>query len=284
MEYSAKADAKQKANQAKQETKPWIRRLGRYGYMAQGTVYFLIGILALLAALGLGGKMTGTSGMLETVAGKPFGEVLLWLIGIGLIGYVIWEIIKVIKDPENKGTDAKGLLTRAGYAVSAIIYGAIGFKAISIAMHASSGGGGGSEKTISAKLLAQPFGQWIIGLVGIIIIGYGVYELYNGYSERFMNRFRVSEMDLHERKIAGKSGKMGMIARGAVLAMIGYFFIQTAITANPEQSKGIDGALAELASKPYGQWLLGIAAAGLMLYGIYGVIRGRYEHMSFGGK
>lgn len=176
--------------------------------------------------------------------------------------------------------DAKGLLTRAGYAVSAIIYGAIAFKAISIAMHA--GSGGGSEKTISAKLLAQPFGQWIIGLVGIIIIGYGLYELYDGYSERFMNKFRVSEMNQHERKIARKSGKMGLIARGAVLAMIGYFFIQTAITANPEQSKGIDGALAELASKPYG--LLGIAAAGLMLYGIYGVIRGRYEHMSFGGK
>ncbi|MCM3595071.1 DUF1206 domain-containing protein [Metabacillus idriensis] len=284
MEYSAKAGAKQKTNQAGNETKPWIRRLGRFGYMAKGTVYFLIGLLALMAALGLGGKMTGTSGMLETVAGKPFGEILLWLIGIGLIGYVIWEVIKTILDPENKGTDAKGLLTRAGYGVSAIIYGGIAFKAISIAMHASSGGGGGSEKTISAKLLAQPFGQWIIGLVGMIIIGYGVYELYNGYTERFMNKFRVSEMNQHEKKIARKSGKMGLIARGAVLAMIGYFFIQTAITANPEQSKGIDGALAELASKPYGQWLLGIAAAGLMLYGIYEVIRGRYEHMSFGGK
>lgn len=284
MEYSAKAGAKQKSNQAGNETKPWIRRLGRFGYMAKGTVYFLIGLLALMAALGLGGKMTGTSGMLETVAGKPFGEILLWAIGIGLIGYVIWEVIKAILDPENKGTDAKGLLTRVGYGVSAIIYGGIAFKAISIAMHASSGGGGGSEKTISAKLLAQPFGQWIIGLVGIIIIGYGVYELYNGYTERFMNKFRVSEMNQHEKKIARKSGKMGLIARGAVLAMIGYFFIQTAITANPEQSKGIDGALAELASKPYGQWLLGIAAAGLMLYGIYEVIRGRYEHMSFGGK
>ncbi|WP_191565992.1 DUF1206 domain-containing protein [Metabacillus idriensis] len=282
MEYSAKAGAKQKANQAGQETKPWIRRLGRFGYMAKGTVYFLIGILAVMAALGAGGKTTGTSGMLQTVASKPFGEILLWLIGIGLIGYVIWGIIKVIKDPENKGTDAKGIITRAGYAVSAIVYGAIAFKAISVAMHASSGGGGGSEKTISAKLLAQPFGQWIIGLVGIIIIGYGLYELYTGYTEKFMNKFKVSEMNQHEKKIARKSGKVGLIARGAVLSMIGYFFIQTAISANPEQSKGIDGALAELASKPFGQWLLGIVAAGLMLYGIYEVIRGRYEHMSFG--
>jgi hypothetical protein len=282
MEYSAKAGAKQKANQAGRETKPWIRRFGRFGYMAKGSVYFLIGILAVMAAVGAGGKTTGTSGMLQTVASKPFGEILLWLIGIGLIGYVIWEIIKVIKDPENKGTDAKGIITRAGYAVSSIVYGAMALKAISVAMNASSGGGGGSEKTISAKLLAQPFGQWVIGLVGIIIIGYGVYELYTGYSEKFMNKFKVSEMNQHEKKIARKSGKVGLCARGLVLSMIGYFFIQTAITANPEQSKGIDGALAELASQPFGQWLLGIVAAGLMLYGIYEVIRGRYEHMSFG--
>ncbi|KEZ53603.1 DUF1206 domain-containing protein [Metabacillus indicus] len=283
MEYSAKAEAKAKANDAGEETKPWIRRFGRFGYMAKGLVYFLIGVLALLAALGLGGKMTGTSGMFETVAGKPFGEILLWVIGIGLIGYVLWELIKAILDPERKGKKTKGILVRTGYAVSAVVYGAIAYKAISIAMHASSGGGG-SEKTISAKLLQQPFGQWIIGLVGAIIIGYGLYELYNGYTERFMNKFRVSEMNEHERKVARKSGKSGLIARGIVLAMIGYFFIQTAITANPEQSKGIDGALAELASKPYGGWMLGLAAAGLMLYGIYEMIRGRYEHMSFGGK
>lgn len=56
MEYSAKAEAKAKANDAGEETKPWIRRFGRFGYMAKGLVYFLIGVLALLAALGLGGR------------------------------------------------------------------------------------------------------------------------------------------------------------------------------------------------------------------------------------
>jgi hypothetical protein len=278
----SKTGAHQKAIETKKELKPWIRRFGRFGYMVKGIVYAMIGILAVMAALGLGGKTTGTSGMFQSLAGIPVGEWLLWLIGIGLIGYIIWKVIEVIKDPGNKGHDAKGLISRAGCLVSAIIYGSISFNAIKIAIHAGSAGGDASEQTISAKLLTQPFGQWIVGLVGTIIIGYGVYEIRNGYKEKFMKKFEVSKMNQHERRIARNSGKIGLIARGIVLSMVGFFFIQTAITANPKQAKGLGGSLSELAQQPYGQWLLGIVGIGFILYGVYGVSRGRYEHMSFG--
>ncbi|MGI8314726.1 DUF1206 domain-containing protein [Halobacillus mangrovi] len=264
------------AQQTKEEIKPWIRRFGRFGYMAKGAVYGLVGVLAFMAAIGVGGKTTGTSGMLRTLAGVQFGEILLWLIGIGLIGYVIWDFIKAIKNPQNKGA-----ISRIGYAVSGVIYGALALNAIKIAMKAGSSSGN-SEQTLSAKLLSQPFGQWVVGAIGIIIIGYGLYELYSGWSERFMKQFKTGQMDRHEQKVARKSGKMGLISRGVVLGLIGFFFVQTAMSANPDQAKGLDGALSELAQTPYGQWLLGVVALGLILYGIYQIIRGRHEHMSFG--
>lgn len=265
----------------REEVKPWIRRLGRFGFMAKGSVYGLVGILALMAASGGGGETTGTSGALTSLAGKPFGEVLLWIIGIGLIGYIIWEMIRAIFDPEHRGKTVKAIIIRFGYFVSAIIYGGIAFTALKLAMHAG-GGGGNTEQTISAKLLAQPFGQWIIGMVGLIIIGYGMYELYNGYKEKFMNKFILADMNRHQKRLARNSGKLGLIARGIVLGMIGFFFTQTAYTANPEESKGLDGALSELAQQPYGQILLGVVAVGLILYGIFEVIHGRYARMNFG--
>ncbi|WP_082235515.1 DUF1206 domain-containing protein [Halobacillus massiliensis] len=263
------------SQQTKEEIKPWIRRFGRFGYMAKGTVYGLVGILAFMAAIGVGGKTTGTSGMLRTLAGVKFGEILLWLVGIGLIGYVIWGFIKAIKNPQNKGA-----ISRIGYAVSGVIYGALAFKALKIAMHA--GSGSKSEESLSAQLLSQPFGQWILGAIGIIIIGYGLYELFTGWSERFMKQFKTGQMDPHEQKIACKSGKMGLMSRGVVLGLIGFFFVQTAVNSNPDQAKGLDGALSELAQTPYGQWVLGVVALGLILYGVYQIIRGRHEHMSFG--
>ncbi|MFY4774052.1 DUF1206 domain-containing protein [Metabacillus sp. RGM 3146] len=271
------------AEKASYETKPWIRRMGRAGYMAQGFVFGLIGILAFMTAIGAGGETTDTKGALQSLKGMPLGEVLLWLIGIGLFGYVIWSFVKAIKDPENKGKDTKGIVTRIGYGITGIIYASIAFTAIKTAL-GSSGSGGSNEQSMSAQMLSHPFGKWIIGIVGLITLGYGVYEFITGYKEKFMSDFNLSDMKPKEIKATRRSGKIGLIARGIVLAMVGFFLIQTAVTADPDKTKGLDGALAELSNQPYGHWLLGAVALGLILYGIYGIFRGRYVYMGYGGK
>lgn len=271
-----------KSNDTTEEVKPWVRRMGRFGYMSKGAIYGIVGVLALLAALGVGGgETTDTSGAMQQVATLPFGEVLLWIVGIGLFFYVLWELIRAIFDPQHKGRDAKGIATRVAYAVSGVIYGALALSAIQIAMNAGSGGGN-SEQTISATLLGQPFGQWLVGILGAGIIIYGLYNIYTGYKEKFMNKLIINDMSESEKKLARKSGKIGLIARGIVLSMVGSFFIQTAITANPDETKGLDGALGEIASQPFGQVLLGLAAVGLILYAVYEIIRGRYARMNFG--
>jgi hypothetical protein len=269
-------------NNRLKDVKPWVRRFGRLGYWAKGLVYIAVGALAALAAFGLSGDTTGTSGALQSIAQMPFGEVALWFIGIGLIGYILWDFIKAIKDPENDGRDAKGLIKRTGYFISGLIYSNLAFGAVKLASHTGNAGGDNSEKTISAKLMEQPFGIWLVGLVGAIIIGYGMFELYNGVKEKFMSKFKTYEMNQHERKIARISGKLGLISRGIVLSMVGFFFIRTAYTHNPNETKGLGGALTELASQPFGQVLLAIVAVGLVLYGVYQIIRGRYQHMNFG--
>ena len=274
--------SKEQAKDTMRDAKPWIRRFGRFGYMAKGVVYAMIGILALLAAFGPGGETTGTSGALYSIAEMPFGELVLWVIGIGLIGYIVWGLIKAIKDPENEGTDAKGIIKRVGYFISAIIYSNLAFGAIKLASHTGNAGSGNSEQEISARLMQQPFGVWLIGIVGAVIIGYGIYEFYSGYKEKFMDKFKTYEMNQKERRLARNSGKVGLISRGIVLIMVGFFFVETALKHDPNQSKGLGGALSELAQQPFGQLLLALVAVGLILYGIYQIIRGRYQHMSFG--
>lgn len=259
------------------EVKPWVRRFGRLGYLTKGVVYAMIGVLAALAAFGPSGDTTGKTGALQSIAEMPFGEVALWVIGVGLIGYIVWDVIKVIKDPEDDG-----LIKRAGSLISAVIYTNLAFGALKLASHTGYVDVDDSGKTISAKLIEQPFGVWIVGLVGAIIISYGVYEIYSGSKEKFMSKFQTAEMHNKELKIARISGKLGLISRGIVLSMVGFFFIRTAYTLNPEESKGLGGALTELANQPFGQSLLAIVAVGLILYGVYQMIRGFYQHMSYG--
>ena len=129
-----------------EDTKPWVRRFSRVGYMTKGLVYMIIGILALLAAFGTGGETTGTTGAVESISTMPFGKLLLWIIGIGLFGYIIWNLIKAIKDPQGEGSDAKGWIKRIGYFVSAIVYGNLAIAAILLAFRQKSSSGGESEK------------------------------------------------------------------------------------------------------------------------------------------
>ncbi len=122
----------------------WIERLARFGYAAKGVVYVIVGILSAQAAFGAGGKTTDTQGALEAIVAQPFGKVLLSLTGIGLLGYVLWRFVEAIKDPENKGNQAKGIFQRLGYGISGVIYASLALSAFQIVL--GSGGGGGTSK------------------------------------------------------------------------------------------------------------------------------------------
>ncbi|WRP06122.1 DUF1206 domain-containing protein [Rossellomorea aquimaris] len=261
------------------DIKPWIRGFARIGYISRGIVYMLIGALAVMAALGIGGSTSDSSGAFSAVASKPFGEVLLWILGFGLIGIVLWRLIQVVKDPEHVKNDGKSMFRRLANLISGIAYGSLTYNAFAIAMHAKSSGSG-SKQTLSAKLLSQPFGQWIVGIVGLIIIGYALYEIHKAYTEKYTNKFKRHEMSEKEWELGRKTGKLGLYSRGTVFLLIGYFFIQTAITADPDKTQGLDGALSKIAQQPYGQWLLGIVAVGLFLYGVFQILKGKNRHMS----
>ena len=103
---------------------------------------------------------------------------------VGLIGYVIWRFVQAIKDPENKGTDAKGLAQRVGYAVNGLIYAGLALSAVQIIL-GSGGGNSNSTQDWTARLLSQPFGQWLVGTVGAFIIGLGFYQFYLAFSGKF---------------------------------------------------------------------------------------------------
>ena len=253
------------------EVSAWVKGLARFGYAAKGVVYAVIGVLAARAAFGGGGQTTGQSGALQAVAGGPFGRVLLILVGVGLVGYAIWRLVQAILDPEEEGTDGEALAKRLGYAISGLVYGGLAFSAFQI-VSGSGGGGGGGTESATARLMAQPFGQWLVGIVGAIIIGVGFFQIYKGVAEKFRDDLKLSKMSSAEKTWATRAGKVGLCARGIVYGVIGWLLIQAALQANPQQAGGLGEALQTLARQPYGPWLLGLVALGLVIYGLYAAL------------
>lgn len=272
--------AKQRAKQATREASGWIEPLGRLGYAAKGIVYAIVGVLAAQAAIGAGGETTDTQGALSRIIEAPFGRVLLGLTAVGLLGYAIWREVQAFMDTENKGSDAKGYVARTAYAIVGLAYLGLALTAVQL-VRGTGGGGSGSEtqQGWTARLLAQPFGQLLVGLIGLIVIGVGLYQLYKGVSGSFRDKLKLNEMSQTEQTWATRSGRLGFIARGVVFAIIGALLIAAARQADASQARGFAGALETLAAQPYGPWLLGVVALGLIAYGFFCLVEARYRRM-----
>jgi Domain of Unknown Function (DUF1206) len=252
--------------------------LVRLGYATKGAVYAVIGVLAVMMAVGAGGASTSSRGALQIIAEQPFGRVLVGVTALGLLGYALWRFVQAIRDPEGKGADAKGIIQRLGYGGSGIVH--IGLMVVAARLALMRGGGGGdSQQAWTAKLMAQPFGQWLVGLVGAIVIGIGLYHFYQAYKATFMKEYKTGEMSATERRWAKRCGQFGLVARGVTFGIIGGFLITAAVQADASEAKGLAGALTTLAYQPYGPWLLGVVALGLIAYSVFCFSQARYRHL-----
>jgi hypothetical protein len=253
-------------------------RLARFGLAAKGIVYVLVGVLAIQVARGQRGTATDAKGALQAVADEPFGSVLVGVIGFGLLGYVFWRIVQAISDTDGMGTGAKGLIQRGGQFLSGLTYAGISFFALSLLSESGSSQGAGPE-TWTARLLSMPLGQWWVFLVAAAILAYGVIQLHTAYRERYTRHLALAQMNARARRWTVRLGKIGHAARGIVFLVIGGFLLQAAAHANPDEARGVDGALNALARQPHGAAVLGIVAAGLAAYGAFQIVEARYRHI-----
>ncbi|MFB2835863.1 DUF1206 domain-containing protein [Floridanema evergladense] len=261
----------QKARQVAAD--PWVEKLARLGLIAKGIVYSIVGVLAAQAAFGTGGKTTDTAGALQTIVTQPFGKFLLALVAVGLLGYMLWRFLQAFLDPEDKG-----IFGRLGSFIAGIIYAGLALTAVKLIIGSGSGNSNSTEDW-TARLMSQPFGQWLVGIVGAFIIGFGFYEFYKAFTAKFREDLKWQQMNHHQRNFATNLGRFGYFARGVVFVVIGFFLIQAARFSNPNQARGFGEALAALAGQPYGPWILGLVAIGLLAYGIYTFVEAKYRRI-----
>ncbi len=200
--------------------------------------------------------------------------MLLGLIAFGLLGYIIWRFTQAVRDTENKGSDPKGLGRRLGYASSGLVYTGVAWFAAQLALNGSADKGGNTQQGLVAKVLNWPAGDWLIIIMGLIIIGTGLYQVYRAYSGSFSKHVNDSGLPSNQQQIVYRTGQLGYTARGIVLGIIGYFFIQAGRQHRASAVGTTDEAFDFLAAM--GPMALAVVALGLMAYGIYMLVRAKY--------
>ena len=207
------------------------------------------------------------------------GDSLLIVLSVGLAGYALWKLVMALWDSQDKGRDFKGVAARLGYVGSGFAYGALALTAFQLIDGAQQRSGHSMRYDWTARALDQPLGRWLIGIVGLVVIGIAISALYKAYSAKFREHLKTHTLSTSEMTWVTRAGRAGYAARGVVFLLIGWFFIQAALHSNAKETGGLDQALTTVAQQPYGPWLLGIVAAGLVAYGLYGWCEAFYRRV-----
>jgi succinate dehydrogenase/fumarate reductase cytochrome b subunit len=274
MRSTATAQASGAARRASDS--PAARALARAGLVARGVIYILIGWVALLVALGQTSQEADQQGALQLLAGKPYGLVLLWLLGIGFAGYALWRLSEAAFGVTGEGSGAGPRLKSLA---RALIYAGFAYLTFEII----SGAGGASQtkkqQDLTASVMHHTGGRWLVAIAGLIIVIAGLVLVVEGIRRKFLKYLQLSQLSSRTRRLVEWLGVIGTAARGAVFALAGVLVVEAAVTYQPAKAGGIDKALLTLRNQPFGEFLLILAALGLIVFGVYGLCEARWRRV-----
>lgn len=255
----------------------WVEWCGRAGLVAKGLIYSLIGVLALMVALGFGGRPKDRQGALRFIAAQPLGEVILFVLAAGFAGYALWRFTQAFLDRDGEGTHAAGLTKRAGYFARGLLYA--GLCALSLSIVGGVGGGGHNEAKETDKVFDWPFGRALVYALGAVLLAAAAWNGFRAVSKRYRKDMKRGQMSKGERGTLDALGSAGHLARMVVFGLIGFFLVRAAWQYDPQEAVGLDGALARLAQAQYGEWLLAVVAGGVLAYGLFCFMQARYREV-----
>jgi hypothetical protein len=250
-----------------------LKKLTRFGFVTYGVMHALLAWLAFQIAFGHPSAEGDQAGAFQFLAREAFGKVLLVLIAIGLIALTLWQIVAAAighTDEEGK----RRIAERALSGVRAVIYGVLAYQAVKTIAGAGSSSAD-KQQNATGGLLSSTAGQWLLALIGLVVIGVGIGMAYYGLTAKFERK--LSGMSQQERKTARLLGRIGYTAKGVAFGIVGVLLVAAAVTRDASKSRGLDQALRTLADQPFGPWLLGLVALGFLAFGVFCVFQARYR-------
>jgi hypothetical protein len=253
--------------------------LARFGYGARGFVYLSIGLILMLTAHDLINQTAGSTGVVETLARQPFGRVWLTLLGVGLWAFVLWRVLQSVFDADNEGRDLKAIGKRAGQAVSGLVYGLLASTVFEVLdeVFANPTAEDVAENQEKARALMElPFGQAMLIGVGLVILGVGIGNVVRGFRSDFARDLACSEKVC---KRVVPLAHIGYVARGLAYFPLAGLVMLAGFRERASQITSFGGALEAVETLPTGPWLLSATALGMMAFGAFAFVEGRFRRI-----
>ncbi len=232
-------------------------------HVLNGVAHVVIGVIILAAAVGVG-TSTGEDGALRSVSALPVGAVAFGFVGLAMLALaadaVVLAVGKSRRAEPGTGRDAAR---------------AWGYATVSIAALSFATGGSAAEETaasLGAEMLLSWWGAGVLVAAGLVTLGVGSGMISRGITRAFLED--VADRQRNQRLFVG-FGAAAYVAKGIAVAIVGTLLVVSVITRDPTNGAGLDGALSSLVAIPAGRFLVEVVGGGLIVYGIFFLVRSR---------
>ena len=196
-----------------------------------------------------------------------------------LAAFAGWRFLQAVFDADNHGTSPKGWAVRLGQAVSGLVYGGLAWSALELLDGLEDIGEADetdSAQTMTAEVLAFPYGDWIMIAAGLALFAVGIGNLIQGAKQDFAKRLDCSR-DIC--RWAVPLARVGYIGRGLATFPLGVFLFRAGLEVRSSEARSWADALEAVESQPFGSVILALIAGGLIAFGLFGLVEARYRRI-----
>src|SRR5665213_1504147 len=170
-----------------------MKHLARIGCLARSIVYFFVGVLALMVAVGNPlGATTDESGAIRRLLDRPYGSLMVLIIAAGLICYAVWRFFQSVQDHDRYGRTVSGMTIRIGFFFSGVAYGFLGIYALNLVFVFTQTTRIG-ERVMAKWLLLQPYGRPALFAIGVVVVITGFAQFVRAFNGAFVRDLRIKK-------------------------------------------------------------------------------------------
>jgi len=153
-------------------------------------------------------------------------------IALGLLAYALWKfaLAAIGTGPEGGGGEGTGERLRN-------LAGGVAYLAFfAVAVGVLTGGGSNQSKQPShtaAGVFGWPAGRWLVGPAGVVMIVVCAVQAYEALKGKFLGDNKTERMSAREREVFSVIGRIGLVSRALIFALVEYFLVRSAIDFNP---------------------------------------------------
>lgn len=263
-----------------------LKALTLTGCFSTGIIYGSIGVIAILSYLKLKRGGADENSFFALLNGFALGKALNWIIILGAVCFVIWRFYEAFKDPNNAGSDSKGILLRMGIAFSSLADAFIAFSVLQALFSLQKvplSGEPVQQQNMVADLIKTEWGRVMIIIVSLVVLLTALVLAFYGLSGRFTESIKDERFSKPWTYVVHGLAYSGYLARGVILSVVGFFLFLSAIKRDSSYVVNTDKAFDFIGDNIGGIAFL-LIATGTICYGLYMFILGLHYKIDAGKK